>query len=76
MPIRIAWHKVSNSLWLRAVREGQYHSSSMDRNARWSDIKEHMNWAKESGMTISYLDNGIVSFDNEQERLMFLLRWA
>ena len=71
----------SNSLWLRAVRKRNPNPTSFtqamepERNARYQELSRAITWGLESGMKIKWLSQGLIGFETEEDKLLFLLRW-
>jgi hypothetical protein len=47
-----------------------------ERNAVYLDIEHIFQQSKDMGIQVTWLNQGILSFDSEEDRLMFLLRWS
>jgi len=80
---RIRWEPVdSNPLWLRGIRtrnpnpKNFTQSMEPERNAVYLDIEHIFQQSKDMGIQVTWLNQGILSFDSEEDRLMFLLRWS
>lgn len=82
---KLLWRTVDgNILWLRAVMSRHTNPSSFtqammpERNALISDrqFAEVLNWIKQTEFPASYLGEGIVVFNTEEDVTAFLLRWG
>lgn len=81
----LLWKTVdSNPLWLRGVMS-RYHnptsfvmSMAPERNARLSDPEWRaiVDWIKETDFPAKILPEGILAFETENDKLVFLLRWS
>ena len=71
----------TNPLWVRAVRKRNPNPTSFtqamepERNALYHELSRAITWGLESGMKIKWLSQGLISFETEEDKLMFLLRW-
>jgi hypothetical protein len=47
-----------------------------ERNALRDEMRLILDQWVEQGMRVSWIGQGIISFDSEEDLLMFLLRWS
>ena len=80
---RIRWETVDgNPLWLRGIRtrnpEPKSFTQAMEpeRNALRDEMRLILDQWVAQGQRVSFIGQGIIAFDSEEDLLMFLLRWS
>lgn len=83
--INLQWRKVdSNPLWLRAVMSRHSNPTSFalsmipERSALITDPEflQILDWIKQTNFPASYIGEGMIVFNNEEDISAFLLRWS
>lgn len=79
------WESVDgNVLWLRAKMSRYSNPSSFamamapERNANTNDkqFKEILDWIRENRFPAKYLTDGLLAFETENDKLIFLIKWS
>ena len=80
---RIRWQTVDgNPLWLRGIRTRNPNPKSFtqamepERNALRDEMRLILDQWVAQGQRVSFIGQGIIAFDSEEDLTLFLLRWS
>ena len=83
MTRRIRWATVDgNPLWLRGIRcrnpapKSFTQAMEPERNALLDEMRLILDQSVEQGMRVSWIGQGIIAFDSEEDLTLFVLRWS